>query len=46
MDKRVVTIPSSVFYDSSAGDNYVRLAFCKRPEVLDEALIRLKGASS
>jgi N-succinyldiaminopimelate aminotransferase len=44
-DKRVVAIPSSVFYDSGAGDNHVRLAFCKRPEVLEEALIRLKGAS-
>jgi N-succinyldiaminopimelate aminotransferase len=40
----VVAIPSSVFYDSAAGDNYVRLAFCKRPEVLDEALRRLEAA--
>jgi len=39
----VVAIPSSVFYDSDAGDCHVRLAFCKRPEVLAEALIRLKG---
>ncbi|MGH3732375.1 MAG: pyridoxal phosphate-dependent aminotransferase [Acidimicrobiales bacterium] len=38
----VVAIPSSVFYDSRAGDSYIRLAFCKRPEVLDEALARLK----
>jgi N-succinyldiaminopimelate aminotransferase len=37
----VVAIPSSVFYDSSAGDQYVRFAFCKRPEVLQEALARL-----
>jgi N-succinyldiaminopimelate aminotransferase len=37
----VVAIPSSVFYDSSAGDSLVRFAFCKRPEVLDEALARL-----
>jgi N-succinyldiaminopimelate aminotransferase len=40
---RVVAIPSSVFYDSALGDRYVRFAFCKRPEVLDEALVRLKG---
>jgi N-succinyldiaminopimelate aminotransferase len=39
----VVAIPSSVFYDSAAGDGFVRFAFCKRPEVLDEALSRLKG---
>jgi N-succinyldiaminopimelate aminotransferase len=43
--KRVVAIPSSVFYDSDAGDDHVRLAFCKRPEVLAEALIRLKGTT-
>jgi N-succinyldiaminopimelate aminotransferase len=45
-DKRVVAIPSSVFYDSDAGDAHVRFAFCKRPEVLAEALIRLKGATA
>jgi N-succinyldiaminopimelate aminotransferase len=39
----VVAIPSSVFYDSAAGDSHVRFAFCKRPEVLAEALTRLKG---
>jgi N-succinyldiaminopimelate aminotransferase len=39
----VVAIPSSVFYDSSAGDHFVRFAFCKRPDVLHEALTRLKG---
>jgi N-succinyldiaminopimelate aminotransferase len=42
-DRGVVAIPSSVFYDSDAGDTHVRLAFCKRPEVLTEALARLKG---
>jgi N-succinyldiaminopimelate aminotransferase len=41
----VVAIPSSVFYDSSAGDSLVRFAFCKRPEVLAEALRRLKVMS-
>jgi N-succinyldiaminopimelate aminotransferase len=42
----VVAIPSSVFYDSSAGDRFVRFAFCKRPAVLEEALRRLTGAGS
>jgi N-succinyldiaminopimelate aminotransferase len=37
----VVAIPSRVFYDSDV-DRYVRLAFCKRPEVLREALARLE----
>jgi N-succinyldiaminopimelate aminotransferase len=40
----VVAIPSSVFYDSHAGDTLVRFAFCKRPEVLDAALQRLASA--
>lgn len=40
---QVVAIPSRVFYDSHAGDSYVRFAFCKRPEVLAEALARLGG---
>jgi N-succinyldiaminopimelate aminotransferase len=37
----VVAIPSRVFYDSDI-DRYARLAFCKRPEVLTEALARLE----
>jgi aspartate/methionine/tyrosine aminotransferase len=37
----VVVVPSSVFYDSSDGDTYVRFAFCKRPVVLDAAIARL-----
>jgi N-succinyldiaminopimelate aminotransferase len=41
----VVAIPSSVFYDSGAGDGYVRFAFCKRPAVLTEALDRLRRTS-
>jgi N-succinyldiaminopimelate aminotransferase len=40
----VVAIPSRVFYDSDAGDTLVRFAFCKRPEVIDEALTRLRRA--
>lgn len=37
----VVAIPLQVFYDSGAGDQLVRWAFCKRPAVLGEALTRL-----
>jgi N-succinyldiaminopimelate aminotransferase len=40
----VVAIPSSVFYDPGdpvAGRTLVRWAFCKRTEVLEEALARL-----
>ena len=44
----VVAIPSSVFYDDKeAGRTQVRFAFCKRKEVLQEALTKLaklKGA--
>jgi N-succinyldiaminopimelate aminotransferase len=42
----VVAIPSSVFYDAGdpdAGRTLVRWAFCKRTEVLEEALGRLAG---
>jgi len=38
----VVAIPSAVFYDNKeAARTLVRFAFCKRPEVLHEALHRL-----
>jgi N-succinyldiaminopimelate aminotransferase len=38
----VVAIPSAVFYDEkAAARTLVRFAFCKRPEVLTEALARL-----
>jgi N-succinyldiaminopimelate aminotransferase len=41
---RVVAIPSMVFYDHvDAGRPLVRWTFCKRPEVLDEAVTRLKA---
>jgi N-succinyldiaminopimelate aminotransferase len=41
----VVAIPHSVFADEPAtGRSLVRWAFCKRPEVLDEALARLHRA--
>jgi N-succinyldiaminopimelate aminotransferase len=39
----VVAIPHQVFYDDvAAGRPLVRFAFCKRDEVLDEALTRLR----
>jgi N-succinyldiaminopimelate aminotransferase len=39
----VVAIPNVVFYDDvEAGRSLVRFAFCKRREVLDEAITRLK----
>ena len=38
----VVAVPSVVFYDNKdEGRHLVRFAFCKRPEVLDEAVERL-----
>jgi N-succinyldiaminopimelate aminotransferase len=38
----VVAIPSAVFYDhKEMARSHVRFAFCKRPEVLTEALVRL-----
>ncbi len=40
---RVTAIPVSAFYAGQAPRHYVRFAFCKRPEVLDEALARLAG---
>jgi len=40
----VVAIPSQVFYqDAEAGRPYVRFAFCKRAEVIAEALVGLQG---
>jgi N-succinyldiaminopimelate aminotransferase len=41
----VVAIPTSAFYgDPDAGRTLVRFAFCKRPEVIDEAVSRLVRA--
>ncbi len=41
----VVAIPASAFYgDAEAGRTLVRFAFCKRPEVIDEAVARLVRA--
>ena len=38
----VAGIPTRVFYDSHV-DRYVRLAFCKRADVIEEAVRRLSG---
>lgn len=37
----VAAIPVSAFYESAAPGHYARFAFCKRDEVLDEAVARL-----
>ncbi len=37
----VAAIPVSAFYAGPPPQNYVRFAFCKRPEVLDAAISRL-----
>jgi aspartate/methionine/tyrosine aminotransferase len=42
-EARVAAIPVSAFYDENPPEGYVRFAFCKRPEVLSEALFRLKS---
>ena len=43
----VVAIPSAVFYDhKELARSHVRFAFCKRPEVLAEALARLSRLAS
>ena len=40
----VVAVPSQVFYgDPERGRHLVRFAFCKRLDVLDEAVARLKA---
>jgi N-succinyldiaminopimelate aminotransferase len=41
-----VAIPHQVFYDRiEAGRPYVRWAFCKQEQVLDEAIRRLRTLS-
>ncbi|MFI9639592.1 pyridoxal phosphate-dependent aminotransferase [Micromonospora sp. NPDC051925] len=43
----VVAVPTQVFYDDQeAGRRLVRFAFCKRPEVLTEAVGRLRGLAA
>lgn len=43
----VVAVPTQVFYDDpDAGRSIVRFAFCKKDEVLTEAVRRLKEGRS
>jgi N-succinyldiaminopimelate aminotransferase len=43
----VVAVPTVVFYDDVAsGSPLVRFTFCKRREVLEEAVVRLKSLGS
>ncbi|MEA2150583.1 MAG: N-succinyldiaminopimelate aminotransferase [Solirubrobacteraceae bacterium] len=43
---RVVAIPTRAFYDDpDAGRTLVRFAYCKRPEIIDEAVARLAAAA-
>ncbi|MGW1882824.1 pyridoxal phosphate-dependent aminotransferase [Streptomyces sp. NPDC001970] len=43
----VVAIPNAVFYDHrEQGAPFVRFAFCKRVDVLEEAVARLKGLAT
>ena len=40
----MVAVPSVVFYDDKdAGSPLVRFAFCKRLDVIDDAVARLQG---
>ncbi|NUO99971.1 MAG: pyridoxal phosphate-dependent aminotransferase [Nonomuraea sp.] len=42
----VVAIPTQVFYEhAERGSHFVRFAFCKKDEVIDEAVTRLKRLS-
>jgi N-succinyldiaminopimelate aminotransferase len=43
-DPGVAAVPTEVFYDDvAAGKPLIRFAFCKRPEVIDEAVSRLRS---
>lgn len=42
----VVAIPVAPFCDSIVGRSWVRWAFCKHPDVIQEAIVRLRGAFS
>lgn len=39
----VATVPMSAFYQGDAPSHLLRFCFCKRDEVLDEAVLRLKN---
>ena len=38
----VTAVPLSAFYEANPPKHYARFAFCKREEVLDEAIARLR----
>lgn len=40
----VAAIPHQVFHDDDGGRSLVRWAFCKKPEVIDEGITRLRRA--
>jgi len=42
-EAKVTAIPVSAFYESEPPRHYARFAFCKRPQVLDEAVERMAG---
>ena len=43
----VVAVPSMVFFDNQGeGASIIRFAFCKKDEVIDEAVARLKAGLS
>ena len=41
LEAGVTAVPVSAFYVSDAPSNYLRLCFCKRDSVLDEAVERM-----
>ena len=42
LEAGVTAVPVSAFYQEGAVDHFVRFCFCKRDEVLDEAVERLE----
>jgi len=42
-DAGVAAIPLSAFFNDAKPDNFVRFAFCKKRDVIEEALTRLKS---
>ena len=42
-DAGVAAIPLSTFFNDAKPDNFVRFAFCKKRDVIEEALTRLKS---
>ena len=40
---KVAAIPVTAFYEGDAPNHFVRFAFCKKPEILREAIARRMG---